>query len=305
MIDKNLLRGVYAPMCTPFVDDEIDFAGLEGNIEKMNGSGLRGYFVLGTNGEYKTLSEDEQFKVVDVFVKTAAKNKVVMAGTGAESTRETIRLTRKAADRGAALASVLMPNFFAKKITDDVMIRHILAVADAAPIPVMLYNNPSVSAGVQITPKVLEAVSGHPNVAGLKDSGKDSWEAAVPFDRADFSVLAGSAGYFFELIRRGGTGGVLSLANVVPDACAELYRLCVENRKDEASALKDRIEALNKKISGSFGVAGVKAAMDLAGFSGGTPRAPLSGLTSEEKAGLSVSLEESALMKTPFGRSAR
>lgn len=296
MMDKNLLRGVYAPMCTPFVEDEIDFAGLERNIERMNETGLRGYFVLGTNGEYKTLSEDEQFKIVDAFVKKSARNKVVMAGTGAESTRETIRLTKKAADRGAALASVLMPNFFAKKITDDVMIRHILAVADAAPIPVMLYNNPSVSAGVQITPKVLEAVSGHPNVAGIKDSGKDSWEAAVPFDGPEFSVLAGSAGYFFELIRRGGTGGVLSLANVVPDACAEFYRLCVENRAAEAAALKDKIESLNKKISGSFGVAGVKAAMDLAGFVGGTPRAPLSGITAEDKRGLAVALNESGLL---------
>ncbi|MFA6506304.1 MAG: dihydrodipicolinate synthase family protein [Treponemataceae bacterium] len=296
MIDKSLLRGVYAPMCTPFIDDEINFAGLEKNIEKMNASGLRGYFILGTNGEYRTLSEEEQFKIVDVFVKKASKDKVVMAGTGAESTRETIRLTRKAADRGAAMASLLMPNFFAKKITDDVMIRHAIAVADASPIPVMLYNNPSVSAGVTISAKVLDATAGHPNIAGIKDSGKDTWETNVKYDADDFSVLAGSASYFFDLIRLGGTGGVLSLANVIPDACAALYRLCVEGKKDEALALRDTIESLNKLISGSFGVAGVKAAMDIVGFSGGTPRSPLSGITKEEKEGLAIALKESSLM---------
>ncbi len=296
MIDKSMLKGVYSPMCTPFIDDEIDFKGLEKNIEKMNPSGLRGYFVLGTNGEYKTLSEDEQFKIVEVFVKKAAKDKVVMAGTGAESTRETIRLTKKAADYGVKMASLLMPYFFAKKITDEVMIRHVIDVADKSPIPVVLYNNPSVSAGVTISTKVLDAVAKHPNVAGIKDSGKDTWIANVAYDAPDFSVLAGSAGYFYDLIEKGGTGGVLSLANVIPDVCAKLYGYCVAGKKDEATKLKDMIESLNKKISGSYGVAGVKAAMDLVGFAGGTPRRPLFGLTPQEKAGLEKDIKESGLV---------
>ena len=296
MADKSLLKGVYSPMCTPFLDDEIDFKGLEKNIEKMNASGLKGYFILGTNGEYKTLSEDEQFKIVELFVKKTAKNKVVMAGTGAESTRETIRLTKKAADYGVKMASVLMPYFFVKKITDDVMIRHVLDVADKAPIPVVLYNNPSVSAGVTISTKVLDAVAKHPNVAGIKDSGKDTWLANVAYDGPEFSVLAGSAGYFFDLIQKGGTGGVLSLANVIPDVCAKLYEYCVAGKKEEATKLKDQIELLNKKISGSHGVAGVKAAMDIVGFAGGTPRRPLFGLTKADKEILEKDLKESGLL---------
>ncbi len=294
---KEMLSGVFAPMCTPFADDEVSYEGLEKNVQLMNKSGLKGYFVLGTNGEYKTLSEEEKFKVLDTVLRNAGKDKIIMAGTGCESTRETIRMTKKAADMGVSMVSLLMPNFFAKKIDDEVMINHILEVADSSPVPVVLYNNPSVAAGITIGPEVIREVSVHENVAGIKDSSKDTWPANVAFDSPGFSVLAGSAGYFFDLIEKGGTGGVLSLANVFPDSCADLYTLYISGEKEKALKLKDDLVSLNKKVSGKYGVAGVKYAMDLAGFSGGAPRRPLRGLTDDQKKLLKDDLIESGFLK--------
>ena len=294
---KEMLSGVYSPMCTPFKDDEVDYKGLEKNIDIMNSSGLKGYFILGTNGEFKTMSEEEKFKVLEISVRKAASDKVVMAGTGCESTRETIRLTKKAADMGASMVSLLMPNFFAKKITGEVLIRHITEVADSSPVPVILYNNPSVAAGVTIGAEVVKAVSAHPNVSGIKDSSKETWPDNVGFDSESFSVLAGSAGYFFDLLNKGGTGGVLSLANVIPDTCALLYNLYIDGKMEEAEDLRKRIVDLNKKISGSYGVAGVKCAMDVAGFAGGVPRRPLIGLTEEQKKTLEADLRGSGCLK--------
>lgn len=290
---KEMLSGVYAPMCTPFNNDEVLYSGLGKNIEKMNSSGIRGYFILGTNGEFKTLSEKERVGLLEVAVKNADSTKVVMAGTGAESTIETIRLTQQAADIGVECVSLLMPNFFAKKIDNDVLIAHILEVADASPIPIVLYNNPSVAAGITIDADVVKRVSSHKNVVGIKDSSKDSWPSNVVFDGPEFSVMAGSAGYFLDLLEKNGTGGVLSLANIIPDACAELYNLYTSGWKDEAFILNKRLVELNKKVSGNYGVAGVKHAMDFAGFSGGKPRRPLKSLTAEQEKSVEADLKAS------------
>ena len=292
----NMLRGVFSPMCTPFKNDEVDYAGMEENVEIMNISGLKGYFVLGTNGEYKTMSEEERFKLLGVVIKKASKDKVIMAGTGAESTIETIRLTKKAADAGASMVSILMPSFFAKRITAPVMIKHIIDIADASPIPVVLYNNPSVAAGVTISPLVIKEICRHNNVAGLKDSSKETWQENIAYSNENFSVMAGSAGYFLDLLEKGGTGGVLSLANVFPDDCAKLYNLYVSGEIEKAKELNLKLVDLNKKVSGTFGVPGVKYAMDLVGFAGGLPRKPIFGLTQEEKEKLEADLKESGFL---------
>jgi 4-hydroxy-2-oxoglutarate aldolase len=219
-----------------------------------------------------------------------------MAGCAAESTKETIDLVRRAADLGADMASLLMPSFFAKKMTPDVMERYVVEVADKAPIPVVLYNNPSVAAGVTIRLEVIRRVAGHPRVVGIKDSSKETYPENLQATSADFSVLAGSAGYFLDLLKRGGSGGVLSLANVFPAECARLYRAFVDGRLEEAEQLSRQLVELNTKVSGSFGVAGVKAAMDLAGFSGGVPRRPHKGLTPEELQGLKKELAQSGFL---------
>jgi 4-hydroxy-2-oxoglutarate aldolase len=292
---KKELSGVLTPMVTPFKDDRIWVQGLIANVEKMNETALAGYFVLGTNGEYKSLSVAERAEVLRTVVKYRARDKVVMAGTGFESTRETIDMTLRAADEGADMASLLMPHFFAKKMTPEVLAGYITEVADASPIPVLLYNNPSVASGVTIRAELIHLVKDHPNVIGIKDSSPDTYLQNIEAAQGKMFVLAGSASYFLELLKAGGTGGVLSLANLFPEVCAKLYRLFREGKGEEAEELNRSLVALNKDVSGAFGVAGVKAAMDLTGFSGGVPRKPLLPLTGEQIETLKASLGKSNL----------
>jgi 4-hydroxy-2-oxoglutarate aldolase len=296
-MQRDSLSGVFAPMVTPFgADDSVLLSGVAENVRRLNATGLRGYFVLGTNGEFKALTAEERAQVLDVVLQHRAPGKVVMAGCGAESTKETIDRARRAADRGADVASVLMPSFFAKKMTVEVMARHALEVADASPIPVVLYNNPSVAAGVTIRLELLERVAGHPNIVGIKDSSKETYQENLKASSPKFAVLAGSAAYFTDLLRRGGTGGVLSLANVLPDPCVALYEAVRAGRTDEAQRLDRLLVELNAKVSGSYGVAGVKAAMTLCGFVGGVPRRPFLPLGPDEIEGLRGVLEQSGLL---------
>jgi 4-hydroxy-2-oxoglutarate aldolase len=290
---KKEVLGVFAPMVTPFGDDRVLFYGLTANVEKMNRTSLTGYFVLGTNGEYKSLSVPERFAVLRTVVKARTKDKVVMAGMGFESTQETIAMTLRAADEGADMVSLLMPHFFAKKMTPEVLAGYITAVADASPVPVLLYNNPSVAAGVTIKADLIHLVKDHPNVIGIKDSSSETYRQNLDAAKGKMCVLAGTATYFLDLLKSGGTGGVLSLANVFPDACAKLYTLFKGGKMQEAEELNAALIGLNKEVSGSFGVAGVKAAMDLCGFCGGVPRKPLLPLTGEQLETLKRSLSKS------------
>ncbi|MFW5985948.1 MAG: dihydrodipicolinate synthase family protein, partial [Halanaerobiales bacterium] len=146
MTNEERLSGVFVPMVTPFRDEEINYEGLIDNVKKLNKTGLTGYFVLGTNGEFKSLSVEERLKVTETVVKHAAADKIVMAGTAAESTKETIDITLEAAKLGVSQVSLLMPHFFRKYIDDEVLINYIIEVAEASPVPVVLYNNPSVAA---------------------------------------------------------------------------------------------------------------------------------------------------------------
>ena len=289
---KQMLSGVFAPMATPFLEEEIYFDALIENVEKMNGSGLKGYFVLGTNGEYKSLSVEERIKVLKTVARYRASEKVLMAGTGMESTKETIEMSLRAAEIGVDMVSLLMPHFFAKRIDNEVLVRYITEVADNSPVPVLIYNNPSVAAGITVSPEVVRRVSDHQNVVGMKDSSKGNYRGYLEAAGEEFYVLAGSAGFFFELLVAGGIGGVLSLANVFPNECARLYTLFIEHKTKEAAELSERIVGLNRVVSGTGGVASVKAAMDLAGFYGGKPRRPLSGITTEQKKELKRELTE-------------
>ena len=290
---KEKLSGVFTPMVTPFQNDQILYEGIVSNVKKMNETGLRGYFVLGTNGEFKSLSVEERMEVLKTVIKNAAPDKVVMAGTSAESTKETIDITKEAAKLGAEMASLLMPNFFRKYMDDDAMTDYVVKVADASPIPVLLYNNPAVAGDLLISPEVIRRVSEHPNVVGMKDSSHGNYLKYLEAARGkEFYLLAGSAGFFFDLLEAGGVGGVLSLANCFPVECSKRYAAYLAGNMEEAKALNARIVELNKKVSGFGGVAAVKAAMDLAGYTGGDPRHPLRPSTAEQKETLVKSIKE-------------
>ena len=278
------LSGVFAPVVTPFQDDSLCLDDLRHNLRKLRETKLAGYLALGSNGEYKSLSEKEQLGVLEVFAEEKG-NKVVMVGTGCESTKQTIEKSRVVAQMGFDYVSVLTPHYFAKRMDGDTLAGYYERIADSVSIPVLIYNAPGFAGGVRVPPKTLAALAKHPNIVGMKDSsptGPAAFLTALdPSD--DFSVLAGSINFFYPALHLGATGGVVSLANALPEPCAALYELFVEGRFAEAKALHFKLARLNQTVSGSWGVAGVKAAMDMAGFKGGQPRHPLTAVSEPAK----------------------
>jgi 4-hydroxy-2-oxoglutarate aldolase len=256
-MNMEMLTGVFAPMTTPFKNDEVDYEGLAGNVEKMNSTGLKGYFVLGTNGEFKALSIEERFKILELVVKTAAKDKVIMAGCGAESTRETIELVKRAADKGAKMASVLMPCFFAKKMNDELQERHAYEVADASPIPIVIYNNPSVNAGVVVKQALACAWPPTPISRASRTAPRKPTSKTWPPLRLNSMFWLAPQPTSSTSCARAAPAGVLSLADVSPAVRRPLQRH--KGRKNDlAEELNTKLVSLNTKVSGAYGVAGVK-----------------------------------------------
>ena len=273
---KDSLRGVYAPITTPFLPNEsVDYDGLGKNMQVYAQSGIAGYLALGSNGENKSLFGDEKLKVLEAIVKGKGKGQRVMAGCIAESTAETIYQAKAAAELGADFITLLPPCYFAKQMTDDVLYRYFTEVAEAVKVPCLVYCAPQFSAGIILSPALITRLAGHPNIAGIKDSSSgniDGYLAAAP---EHFAVLAGSANFFIHALENGATGGIISLANAFPDLAAKLYDAFVKGEKETLAQLNQKVLTLNKAVSGKGGVSAVKRAMDLAGLAGGAPRRPL------------------------------
>ncbi len=297
MIHRERLSGVFAPLTTPFdVQGNLLLEKLALNVEKLNRSRLRGYLVLGTNGEFRSLSTPEQMEVLKTVVKTASPEKVIMAGTGAESTPVSIELCHQAAEIGAHYGSLITPFFFAKKMSDRALIDYLIQVAERSPIPVLLYNNPGVT-NITMSTTVVKEGSSHPKIVGMKDSSPGNLSAYILSAKPGFYLLAGSANFFFTGLLMGAVGGVLSLADVFPEPCCQLYDLGAARKFEEGREHQFQIMKLNQMVSGKFGVAGVKVAMDFAGFYGGPPRSPLPSLTAEEKKKLREDLVASGFLE--------
>ena len=281
-VHKEKLSGVFAPVVTPFRNDELLLDDLRFNLQKLRETNLTGYLALGSNGEYRSLNDREQREVLEVFAEEKG-DKVVMVGTGCESTRQTIEKSRVAADMGFDYVSVLTPSYFAKRMDGPTLQSHYERVADATPVPVLLYNAPQFAGGVQVPPPTVRALAKHPNILGIKDSSSTGpFQLLAALDPTDeFYVLAGSATFFYPSLHLGASGGVLSFANVFPNVCCQLYQLFIEGRYDEARVLHFRLARLAEGVSAAAGVAGVKAAMDMAGFRGGEPRHPLKPVSDE------------------------
>jgi 4-hydroxy-2-oxoglutarate aldolase len=273
---------MFAPVVTPFEGDVPDLDALAFNLAKLRRTGLTGFLALGSNGEVRSLTDEERILVLEVFAQEKG-DKVVMVGIGCESTKETIDKGHVAAQMGFEYVSVLTPSYFARQMDAAALKRHYERVAEAMAVPVLLYNAPQFAGGVQIPPKTIVELSRHLNIVGIKDSsaaGPARYLAELNPEE-DFSVLAGSTDTFYSSLHLGASGGVLSVANFAPDACVELYQMYLQGQYDRARELNDGLIRLNQAVSGTWGVAGVKAAMDLVGLKGGRPRDPLMPATPE------------------------
>jgi 4-hydroxy-2-oxoglutarate aldolase len=270
------LHGVYAPIATPFADGKIAYDKLEQNLEFWLESDLTGIVVMGSNGEFVLLSPDEKDELMRFVCGYVKGKKPVIVGTGAESTVETIRLNKKAAEAGADAVLIVTPNYYKGEMTEPVLARFYRDAADASPLPVILYNMPR-NAGINISAKLAVELSQHPNIIGIKDSGGNIVQIADMIRNAaqGFSVFAGSASYLYATLAVGGTGGTLALANAFPNECVRLQAFFEAGRMKEARDLQMTLIDSNNAVTARWGVPGLKAALDMIGLYGGDPRPPL------------------------------
>jgi len=290
------LSGVFAPISTPFDHaEEVDYDALEFNLARYAATELAGYLALGSNGENRSLDENEKLRVLETILKGRGDGQVVMACATYDAQRHTESFLREAAALGADFGLVLSPGYFRKQMTDEVLFTYFAGVADKSPIPILLYNAPGFC-GVTLSPALVGRLSEHPNIAGMKDSASSGIEEFLKFENAGFHVLAGSANFLFPAMERGSLGGTVSLANSFPSLAVDLWRCGAARDAERGVPLQDRVTRINKSISGRHGVAGVKAAMDLAGYRGGIPRRPLLALTPAQRDELAAALRQEGLI---------
>lgn len=270
------LAAVFPPMATPFDNDEVNVPAITHNVERWMRAGVGGVVALGSNGEAPLLDESESDRVIEAARAALRRDLLLIAGTGRESTRATIAASRRAAALGADAVLVRTPSYFKPRMTPEAFIGHYTAVADASPVPVLLYNYPAIT-GVNLTPETVGRLAEHPNIVGMKETGSDTAQFAALVDAAPapFAVMAGSAPVFYPWLCVGATGGVLALACVAPEACVLLFEHAMAARHEDARSLQREVTPLARLITTGYGVPGLKAAMDVAGYIGGDPRAPL------------------------------
>ena len=291
------LSGIFAPICTPFADDEdIDLGALAQNMGLYARSGLLGYLTLGSNGENRSLTEGERLAVLGEVIRLKAPGQVVLACAAYDAQRDTERFLAAAGGLGADFGLILSPGYFRKEMTGDTLLRYFSGVADKAPMPVLLYNAPQFC-GVTLSPELVQRLSAHPNIVGMKDSASAGIERFLEFESASFHVLAGSANFLFKAMLGGSLGGNVSLANYLPQLAVELFRCGAARDEKKGAPLSERVSRINKAVSGVYGVPGVKAAMSLAGFTGGVPRRPLLPLDADQVVRLRQMMIEEGLVK--------
>ena len=270
------LNGVMPPITTPFQNGDLALDKLKENFEKWNKTGLSGYLVLGSNGEAVYLSEPERITVVEASRESIPASKIMVVGTGMESTQETIRFTNQVARIGADFALVVTPSYFKGSMKPQILHDHFISVADSSKVGILLYNVPQFT-GINLEPELAAKLSEHPNIVGMKDSSGNIGQLSeiIHLSQKGFAVFVGSAPVFFPALCVGAVGGILAVANAAPQEYVQIQNLFREGKFDEARTLQNRLTPLAKGVTTKYGIGGLKMAMDLAGYFGGHPRPPL------------------------------
>jgi 4-hydroxy-2-oxoglutarate aldolase len=297
-MSKMKIEGVIPPMMTPFTEDQaVDYDKHIQNMEKWNQDKLAGYLVLGSNSEASYLSEAEKIKLIELTVKHAKKDRLILAGTGLESAVETIRLTNKAAELGAHGALLLTPFYYIGKMNDEALIKYFTYVADRTDIPVLIYNVPKFT-HINVSVKVVRELSPHPNIVGMKDSTGNVPQLVsfLPVIAEGFNLMVGTVSSWFPALTLGIKGGIFALANLAPNECAEIKEAYDAGNLDAARETYMRVFPVNTAVTATYGVPGLKYASDLVGYQGGSVRSPLLPPKDEEKAAIRNILEKAALL---------
>jgi 4-hydroxy-2-oxoglutarate aldolase len=291
------LHGVFPPITTPFIDGNVAYDKLASNVEKWSRTGLKGFVVLGSNGEYVYLSEEEKRTVVGTVVQSATEEMLIIAGTGCESTAETLRLTEDCVRLGAHAALVVTPHYYAGRMREAALMKHFSELADHSPIPILLYNVPKFT-HINMAADFVARLSEHPNIVGLKDSSGNVIQLGEILNGVakDFNVLVGTAGVLFSGLTIGCVGGISALANVAPEECVKIFDLVKAGDLDAARELQLKMIPVNQAVTAVYGVPGLKAAMDMRGYFGGDPRLPLLPSSEQERSEIEAILKKADLL---------
>jgi 4-hydroxy-2-oxoglutarate aldolase len=292
----QLPEGVFIALTSPLVDDGVSPVKIRENVEKYNRTDLAGYLVLGSTGESVLLADDESERLVEAVLGAAAPGRKVLVGTARESTWATIEFTRRVCRQGVAAALVRPPSYYRSRMTREALKSHFTAVAEASPVPVILYNMPQ-NTGISLEPQLVVDLAPHPNIIGLKESsGSLAFLAEVVREvPPDFHYFLGSGHVLLPGLEMGASGAILAVANAAPETCAEIFRLFKAGRRNEARKLQLDLIPLNRAVTETFGIAGLKHAQDLRGFYGGPTRPPLLPLDERGRREVEASLRKLGL----------
>lgn len=269
-------KGIYAPLTTPFKDEEVYPEKFEDNIRKYNTFDLAGYVISGSTAESVYLTDDEVDMLVRIARDVAAEDKHIIVGTARESTKITLEFSKRVEDLGIDATLIRTPSYFKALMTADALKKHFFTIADHVKVPLIIYHIPRFT-GVNISPELLYELSKHENIAGIKDSSGNMafLDRVIPHLDAEFDYLLGAGSMLFPGMLMGACGGVLALSDIATSLCIELYQLSLSKQLDKAQKLQHDLVPLNQALTVEHGIPAIKYALDRIGFFGGPCRLPL------------------------------
>ncbi|MDT4898065.1 MAG: 4-hydroxy-2-oxoglutarate aldolase [Acidobacteriota bacterium] len=303
---KNLLKklnGVLLPFPTPFDEQgRIGTPALRASIERWNGTGITGHVALGSTGERVHLEERECFEVIEIARASVPEQMAFVVGAGQQGTRATVDEVRRIAQAGADAVLVITPHFYRAEMTQDAFVNHYRAVADASPVPLLLYNA-SPFTNISLAPETIARLSEHENIIGVKDSSGDVLNLAetVRLVPDDFAVLTGSGSALYPALCVGARGAILAVGCIAPHLAVAIYEAFLAGEHEQAREMQQRLTRLTRGITGRYGISGLKAALDMLGYAGGRVRAPLPCVNDEARREIAKVLKESGLPSDEAG----
>jgi 4-hydroxy-2-oxoglutarate aldolase len=272
------LKGIIPPLVTPFDQvGAVRYDFFERNIDQYLEAGIDGFLVAGSTGESVYLDHSEKLRLTEAARKRIPSSKMLLAGAGSESTQATIELTKEMADRGVDAVLVKNPFYYKSQMSFDVYMAHYTAVADASPVPVIVYNVP-VFTGVPLESRLVIELAKHPNIRGMKDSSGDVRlisETVWNTHPGAFSVVAGTGATLLHTMTAGARGGIVALVCAAPRPMVQLYQAYVSGDHRKADAIQRIIAPAANAVTSKHGIPGLKYAMELEGFQPGIARRPL------------------------------
>lgn len=283
---REWLAGLIVPVTTPFdpVTGDIAPISFRENLRRWLQTPIDGFVLFGSTGEGALLDEDEMVRLADYARDVVPPVRALIAGAGGESTRAVVRVAKRFADAGVDAVLVHPPSYFGVALSPADLRDHFVAVADASPVPVVVYHMPRFT-HVTLDAGLVGELSRHPNIAGLKDSSGDLKRFAEYTESCEKScrLLVGNGALLYAALELGAAGGILALGLLAPDPYAKLIEHVRGGRLPEAGRIQERLAPAHKQIVGAFGARGVKAGLDLMGWTGGPPRPPLRPLKTKDR----------------------